>query len=190
MAHERLVVGGGCFWCVEAIYKDLLGVESVVSGYAGGNVPNPTYRQVCDGQTGHAEVVEVTYDPEFLSREELLRLFFVTHDPTTLNRQGGDYGTQYRSVIFYANAEEKAVAEKVMQQISEEKIWPNPLVTTLEPLHEFYPAEDYHQDYFTRYESAGPVERMGMNASYCAAVIEPKVAKFRKEYSGKLRRKS
>jgi peptide-methionine (S)-S-oxide reductase len=184
----ELVLGGGCFWCVEAIFERYEGVEAVVSGYAGGHVPNPTYQAVCSGTTGHAEVVKVVYDPAKVTAEELLGIFFTTHDPTQLNRQGPDTGTQYRSVVFYRDEAEKAVIQKVIAQIEAEKVWPRPIVTTLEPLTVFYEAEEAHQDYYERFEKAGPLERMGMNAGYCANVIEPKVRKFREKYAAKLRK--
>lgn len=186
---KTLVIAGGCFWCVEAIFEDLIGVTKVESGYTGGKKENPTYREVCEGTTGHAEAVRLTYEPSKVSRDDLLRIFFTTHDPTQLNRQGGDVGTQYRSAIFFASDEEKAAAEKIIAEITKEKIWDAPIVTTLEPLGKFYMAEDYHQNYFERYEKASDSERAGMNAGYCRAVIEPKVSKFRKKYADKLRKK-
>jgi peptide-methionine (S)-S-oxide reductase len=179
MAQQEVVtLAGGCFWCLEAVYLDLRGVEKVVSGYAGGHVPNPTYREVCSGLTGHAEVVQVAFDPAVVSFRELLQIFFTIHDPTTLNRQGADVGTQYRSAIFYHDAAQKATAEAVMAEVTAEKVWPNPLVTQLEPLTKFYPAEEYHQDYFARNPSQ----------PYCQVVVAPKVSKFRKQYVGMLKR--
>jgi peptide-methionine (S)-S-oxide reductase len=179
MAQQAVAtLAGGCFWCLEAVYLDLRGVESVVSGYAGGHVPNPTYREVCSGLTGHAEVVQVAFDPAVVSYRELLQIFFTIHDPTTLNRQGADVGTQYRSAIFYHDDAQKATAEAVMAEVTAEKIWPNPLVTQLEPLAKFYPAEEYHQDYFARNPSQ----------PYCQVVVAPKVSKFRKQYVGMLKR--
>ncbi len=175
-AHATL--GGGCFWCLEAVYVDLRGVERVVSGYAGGDLPNPTYRQVCTGQTGHAEVVQITFDPQQLSYHDLLRVFFTIHDPTTLNRQGNDVGSQYRSVIFYHDDEQRRIAEVVMAEITAAGIWSSPLVTELQPLTLFYPAEDYHQDYYTN-NSYQP---------YCQIVIAPKVAKFRRLYADRLKK--
>jgi len=176
--QEVATLAGGCFWCLEAVYLDLRGVERVVSGYAGGHVPNPTYREVCSGLTGHAEVVQVAFDPAVVSYRELLQIFFTIHDPTTLNRQGADVGTQYRSAIFYHDDAQKATAEAVMAEVTAEKIWPNPLVTQLEPLAKFYPAEEYHQDYFARNPSQ----------PYCQVVVAPKVSKFRKQYVGMLKR--
>lgn len=176
--QEVATLAGGCFWCLEAVYLDLRGVEKVVSGYAGGHVPNPTYREVCSGLTGHAEVVQVAFDPAVVSYRELLQVFFTIHDPTTLNRQGADVGTQYRSAIFYHDDAQKATAEAVMAEVTAEKIWPNPLVTELAPLAKFYPAEEYHQDYFARNPSQ----------PYCQVVVAPKVSKFRKQYVGMLKR--
>lgn len=187
---KELVLGAGCFWCVEAIFEDLIGVSSVESGYAGGENPNPTYEEVCSGQTGHAEVIKITYDPKLITADDLLHIFFTVHDPTTLNRQGGDSGTQYRSVVFYADPETKALAEKVKADIEREKIWRDPIVTTLEPLKNYATAEAYHQNYFEKFEKAGTMERMKMNSGYCSVVIEPKVRKFREKYAAKLRKKS
>jgi peptide-methionine (S)-S-oxide reductase len=186
---QTLVLGAGCFWCVETIFEDLIGVLDVESGYAGGAKPGVTYAEVCTGTTGHAEVIKIAFDPKEISREDLLRLFFVVHDPTTLNRQGPDTGTQYRSAIFVASDEEKAIAERIRKEIVSEKIWKDPIVTTIEPLKNYTRAEDYHQDYFVRYEKATPLERAGMNAGYCAAIIEPKVKKFREKYAAKLKKK-
>ena len=178
MSQELATLAGGCFWCLEAVYLDLRGVEKVVSGYAGGHVPNPTYREVCSGLTGHAEVVQVAFDPTVVSFREILQVFFTIHDPTTLNRQGADVGTQYRSAIFYHDDVQKSTAEAVMTEVAAEKIWPNPLVTQLEPLTKFYPAEAYHQDYFARNPSQPS----------CQVVVAPKVSKFRKQFIGKLKR--
>lgn len=175
--QELATLAGGCFWCLEAVYLDLRGVDKVVSGYAGGHVPNPTYREVCSGLTGHAEVVQVTFDPGVVSYRELLQVFFTIHDPTTLNRQGADVGTQYRSAIFYHDDAQRQAAEAVMAEVTAQKIWPNPLVTQLEPLTKFYPAEDYHQDYFAR----------NPGQPYCQVVIAPKVSKFRKQFIGRLK---
>jgi methionine-S-sulfoxide reductase len=186
---KELVVAGGCFWCVEAIFEELRGVSKVVSGYTGGKVANPTYEQVCQGITGHAEAVKIYYDPSQISEDDLLRVFFTTHDPTTLNRQGPDSGTQYRSAIFYASDEQKANAQKIIAEIKKESIWKDPIVTTLEPLTKFYVAEEYHQNYYDAYEKGGTIQRMKMNAGYCAAIIEPKVVKFRKMYQDKLNNK-
>lgn len=170
-------MGGGCFWCLEAVFLQLRGVESVVSGYSGGRRPSPTYNQVCSGATGHAEVVQVTFDDEVISYADLLRVFFHIHDPTTLNRQGNDVGTQYRSVIFAHNEEQAAVAEDIKLEILESDYWGGPLVTEITPLSEFYPAEEYHQDYFAR-NPAQP---------YCLATIPPKLEKLKKNFSRFLR---
>jgi peptide-methionine (S)-S-oxide reductase len=174
---EITTLGGGCFWCLEAVYDELEGVLDVVSGYAGGHVPDPDYKSVCRGTTGHAEVVQVTFDPEVISFKEILEVFFSIHDPTTLNRQGADVGTQYRSAIFYHSQEQKATAEQVISEFEIEKIWPNPIVTEVTELDAFYPAEDYHQEYYKRNPYQG----------YCRAVIAPKVAKFRKKYAARLK---
>ena len=188
MNLQTIVLAGGCFWCVEAIYRDLKGVEAVENGYAGGDKPGVTYEQVLTGNTGHAEAVKIDFDPKTISTDDILRIFFATHDPTTLNRQGNDVGTQYRSAIFYANDAEKALAERILAEVEKEKIWPNPIVTTIEPLRNYTRAEDYHQDYFARYEKASEAEKARMNAGYCALVIEPKVRKFREKYAAKLRK--
>jgi peptide-methionine (S)-S-oxide reductase len=174
---EIATLAGGCFWCLEAVYDELKGVVDVVSGYAGGHVANPSYQQVCNGDTGHAEVVRVAFDPTKISYREILEVFFTIHDPTTLNRQGADVGTQYRSAIFYHSDEQKKIAEEVMAEISAEGIWKNPLVTQLESAPEFYPAEEYHQEYFAR----------NPNQGYCQVVVAPKVAKFRSKFLSKLR---
>jgi peptide-methionine (S)-S-oxide reductase len=174
---EVATLGGGCFWCLEAVYLELRGVEKVVSGYAGGHVVQPTYEQVCGKKTGHAEVVQVTYDPAVVSYRELLQVFFTIHDPTTLNRQGADVGPQYRSVIFYHNADQKETAEAVMREITAEGIWGAPLVTELVELPAFYPAEDYHQNYYARNPYQG----------YCQVVIAPKVSKLRQKFIEKLK---
>lgn len=175
--NETATLGGGCFWCLEAVYDDLEGVTSVESGYAGGAVPNPSYKAVCTGNTGHAEVVQVNFDPEVVSYRDLMRIFFTIHDPTTLNRQGADVGTQYRSAIFYHSPEQKETAEKVMGEIEAAQIWSDPIVTEITPISQFYPAEDYHQEYFARNPEQG----------YCRVVIAPKVAKFRKLYLERLK---
>ncbi len=175
---EVATLGGGCFWCLEAVYEELKGVEKVESGYSGGSVPDPTYRQVCTGTTGHAEVVQVTFDPEVVSFREILEVFFTIHDPTTLNRQGGDVGTQYRSAIFYHSSEQRTVAEQVIAELEAEHVYDSPIVTELAPFTTFYPAETYHQDYFAR----------NPNQPYCAAVIAPKVSKFRRRYLERLAR--
>lgn len=184
-----LVVGAGCFWCVEVIFEELEGVHSVESGYAGGKRSGSTYEEVCSGTTGHAEVVKIAYDPKKVSAADLLRLFFVVHDPTTLNRQGPDHGTQYRSAIFFSTPAEKVLAEKIRAEIAGDKIWKNPIVTTIEPLVNYTRAEEYHQDYFARYEKASDAERAKMNAGYCAVIVEPKVRKFREKYASRLKKK-
>jgi peptide-methionine (S)-S-oxide reductase len=176
--QEVATLGGGCFWCLEPIFKDLRGVDQVVSGYAGGAMPHPTYEQVCSGATGHAEVVQITFDPSVISFRELLEVFFTIHDPTTLNRQGADVGTQYRSAIFTHSAEQTATAEAVIAELNKDGPWDRPIVTEITPLRAFYPAEEYHQDYFIR----------NPGQSYCRIVIAPKVAKFRKQYLEKLAR--
>jgi peptide-methionine (S)-S-oxide reductase len=170
--------GGGCFWCLEPVFDDLRGVLSVESGYAGGHVPNPTYAQVCSGNTGHAEVVQVVFDPREISYKDLLRVFFSIHDPTTLNRQGADAGTQYRSVIFYHSDEQKAQAEEIIKSLQDEGVWNRQIVTQVVPFEAFYRAEDYHQEYFAN-NPAQP---------YCNVVIAPKVAKFRKQYTQMLKK--
>jgi peptide-methionine (S)-S-oxide reductase len=172
---EVATLAGGCFWCLEAVYDEMKGVESVESGYMGGRTPKPTYREVCDGQTGHAEVVRITFDPAVVSFRELLEVFFVIHDPTTLNRQGNDAGTQYRSAIFYHSPEQKAVAEELMASLNAAKLWDGPIVTELTSASTFHMAEDYHQEYFSR-NPAQP---------YCMFVVAPKVIKFRKEFLAK-----
>ncbi len=174
---EIATFGGGCFWCTEAVFKELKGIEKVESGYSGGTVPNPSYRQVCTGRTGHAEVVQVTFDPNIISFGDILRVFFTVHDPTTLNRQGGDVGTQYRSIILYHNNEQKAVAEQVIKEITAEGIWDGQIVTQVVPFEAFYKAEDYHQKYFEN----------NPRQSYCQIVIAPKVSKFREHYREKLK---
>lgn len=174
---ETATFGAGCFWCVEAIFQDLKGVQQVVSGYAGGAVENPTYQHICTGTTGHAEVVQLTFDPETISFEDLLYVFWRTHDPTTLNRQGADVGTQYRSAIFYHSEEQKTIAEKSKQETGASELWPDPIVTEIAPFRDFYKAEEYHQDYY----------RLNPSQPYCQVVIDPKVRKFRKEYQDKLK---
>jgi len=175
--REVITVGGGCFWCLEAIFEQLQGVVQVASGYAGGTVPNPTYKAVCTGTTGHAESIQVTFDPKRISLKDLLTIFFTMHDPTTLNRQGADVGTQYRSVIFYRTAAQQAVAEQVIKEITAAKIWDAPIVTAVVPFKAFYKAEDYHQEYY----------RLHGEQPYCRAVIAPKVAKFRDHFRDKLK---
>lgn len=173
---QTATFGGGCFWCSEAVFQNIKGVEKVVSGYSGGNAPgHPTYREVCSGLTGHAEVVQITFDASIISFEDILVVFMTTHDPTTLNRQGGDVGTQYRSVIYYHDGEQKEIAEKVLKEV--DKYFDNPVVTELSPLDVFYKAEDYHQNYYQQNQSQG----------YCSFVITPKLAKLRKLHAEKLR---
>ncbi len=175
---ETVTLGAGCFWCVEAIYQRLEGVEKVQSGYSGGAVKNPTYEQVCTGRTGHAEVIQVTFDPKKIPLNDLLAVFFKTHDPTTLNKQGADVGTQYRSAIFYHSTEQKAIAEQVKKETEAAKVWDDPIVTEISPFTEFYAAEEYHQDYYNQ-NSYQP---------YCMMVINPKLSKFKKEFSNKLKK--
>lgn len=180
MENKKLQIatfGGGCFWCTEAIFQEIKGVEKVVSGYSGGNAPGkPTYREVCSGLTGHAEVVQVTFDPNVISYKDILVIFMSTHDPTTLNRQGGDHGTQYRSVIFYHDDSQKEFAEVVLKEVS--TYFDDPIVTEISPLDIFYKAEDYHQDYYVNNQDQG----------YCNFVIAPKISKLRKQYADKLKK--
>jgi peptide-methionine (S)-S-oxide reductase len=176
-SKELATLAGGCFWCLEAVYKELRGVERVVSGYAGGHVERPTYREVCDGTTGHAEVVQITFDPALVSYRELLEVFFTIHDPTTPNRQGADVGTQYRSAVFYHTPEQRETAEQVIAEMEAARVWDSPIVTEVSPLAEFYPAEDYHQDYFEKNPSQ----------PYCRAVVAPKVSKFRRLFLDRLK---
>ena len=171
------VFGGGCFWCTEAVFDELRGVKSVVSGYAGGSTKNPTYEEVCGGGTGHAEVIKIDFDPTEIAFKDLLTVFFATHDPTTLNRQGNDVGTQYRSAIFYANEEQKREAEAFIRELNDSKVFGNPVVTTLEPLGEFYEAEDYHQKYYAN----NPYQ------PYCQYMIPPKLNKLHKQFSALLK---
>jgi peptide-methionine (S)-S-oxide reductase len=173
---EVATLGGGCFWCVEAIYQDVQGVHKVVSGYAGGKIDNPTYQQVCMGTTGHAEVVQITFDPDVISYDDILYIFWRTHDPTTLNRQGADVGTQYRSVIYTHSDGQKTIAEKSKADTDASDLWPNSIVTEISPFTSFYEAESYHQDYY----SQNPQQ------PYCMAVIDPKVKKFKKQFADKL----
>ena len=175
--HAVTTLAGGCFWCLEAAFSDLKGVERVESGYAGGSVPNPSYEAVCTGKTGHAEVVQITFDPQVMSFRDLLHVFFTIHDPTTLNQQGGDVGTQYRSAVFYHSPGQKAEVERVIAELKAEKVWDDAIVTEVKPLEKFYPAEEYHRDYYRRNPTQG----------YCRAVIAPKVAKIRKLYMDKLK---
>jgi peptide-methionine (S)-S-oxide reductase len=178
MAKEIITLGGGCFWCVEAVYDQLKGVEDVVSGYSGGHVVNPTYQQVCNKTTGHAEVIQVTFDNEQISLGEILDVFFTVHDPTTPNRQGNDVGPQYRSAIFTHSDEQKRVAEEKIKEITAAKLWDNPIVTEVTPFKNFYAAEDYHQRFFEQ----NPEQQ------YCRFIVAPKVAKFRKQYISKLKK--
>ncbi|MBK9634631.1 MAG: bifunctional methionine sulfoxide reductase B/A protein [Bacteroidetes bacterium] len=178
--NDTIILGGGCFWCVEAIYQNLEGVVSVSSGYAGGSVKNPTYKAVCSGTTGHAEVIEIVFDKAKTSLDEIFKVFFVVHDPTTLNRQGADAGTQYRSTIMYRNENQRTIAKSLIDQLEKEKVYDNPIVTTLEPLSVYYKAEDYHQDYFNNNKSQG----------YCQMVIQPKIDKFEKIFKDRLKKKN
>lgn len=174
---EVTTLGGGCFWCTEAVFSQLKGVEEIEPGYSGGNVENPSYEQVSTGKTGHAEVAQITFDPAVISFKEILQIFFSTHDPTSLNRQGADIGTQYRSVIFYHDDEQKAIAEQVIKEFSDEGAFDAPIVTQVEPLKAFYKAEDYHREYYKRHPEQ----------PYCRVVIAPKIAKFRQLYLSKLK---
>ncbi len=174
---ETATFAGGCFWCTEAVFDRLKGVSKVTSGYTGGHVPNPTYRQVCEGTTGHAEGIQIVYDPKVITYDQLLDVFFHTHDPTTLNRQGADTGTQYRSSVFYHNEEQKAAAKKMIDKLNAEGEFDDPIVTKLEKLEKWYPAEDYHQEYF----------KLNGRQPYCQVVISPKIAKFRKRYKAMLK---
>lgn len=178
MSTQTAILAGGCFWCLEAVFDDLKGVEAVESGYSGGHVPHPTYKQVCTGETGHAEVVRVTFDPTVITYRDLLKVFFAIHDPTTLNRQGHDVGTQYRSAIFYLDEEQKRTAEEVIAELTAAQLWPNPIVTEVTKFDAFYMAEDYHQEYFAH----NPFQ------PYCMAVVAPKVTKFRKQFVERLKR--
>ena len=174
---EKATFGAGCFWCIEAVFQDLAGVESVVSGYMGGKIKNPTYREVCSGRTGHAEVAQITYDPSIISFTDLLEVFWKTHDPTTLNRQGNDVGSQYRSAVFYHNEEQKQLAEKYKQELDASGAFGKPIVTEITEAETFFPAEDYHQNYFKNNPGEG----------YCSFVIRPKVEKFKKVFGDKLK---
>ncbi len=175
MPQETTTLAGGCFWCLEAVYADLKGILKVESGYSGGITSNPSYQAVCTGETGHAEVVQISFEPEIISFDDLLRVFFSIHNPTTLNRQGADVGTQYRSAIFYHSLEQKEIAEQIMAETTEQ--WANPIVTEIVPFEKFYPAEAYHQNYFAN----------NANQPYCRAVVAPKVEKFRKTFEFKLK---
>ena len=177
-SKEIATLAGGCFWCLEAVFDELKGVETVISGYMGGKAENPTYEQVCGGKTGHAEVVQITFDPAVISFAEILEVFFVIHDPTTLNRQGNDVGTQYRSAVFYHSPEQKAIAEGVVTRLNAAKLWKSPIVTEITPAQPFYAAEDYHQKYFKNNPDQG----------YCSFVVAPKVAKFRSKFFAKLKK--
>ncbi len=170
---EVAILAGGCFWCLEAVFKEIAGVEKIVSGYTGGITVNPTYEQVCTGKTGHAEAVQVSFDPSRISYREILEIFFSIHDPTTLNRQGADMGAQYRSVIFYDSEQQKTIAEDLIAELNTAHLWKNPVVTQIVPLHTFYSAEEYHQGYFANHPEQG----------YCRAVISPKLSKFRQQWS-------
>jgi peptide-methionine (S)-S-oxide reductase len=174
---QHIILGGGCFWCIEAVFQLFEGVEDLMPGYAGGNTPNPSYREVCSGSTGHAEVVRLTFNPEQLSLKEVLRIFFHAHDPTTLNRQGNDVGTQYRSAIYYHDAEQKKVIDSVIQDIEEARVWGRPIVTEVAALDTFYPAEEYHKNYFQDHPSQ----------PYCNIVIGPKVKKMKEIFSQQLK---
>jgi peptide-methionine (S)-S-oxide reductase len=176
MAEEQAILAGGCFWCTEAIFKDVIGVSRVESGYTGGHVADPTYKQVCGGDTGHAEAVRLTFDPGVISYDDILDIYFATHDPTQLNRQGNDVGTQYRSAIFPHDAAQEAAARAAIERAQAQ--WTAPIVTTIEPLGRWYPAEDYHQDYFAREGDRNP---------YCMAVIDPKLRKFRKSFAERVK---
>ena len=174
---ETATLGGGCFWCLEPVFEELTGVQDVVVGYSGGMTPKPDYQQVCTGMTGHAEVIQVKFDTRVISYEDILRVFFSIHDPTTLNRQGADVGTQYRSIILYNNEQQKAAAEQVLGEMQDQDLWSNPVVTEIVPLQSFYKAEEYHQGYFKKNPYQG----------YCTVVIAPKVAKFRKQFRERLK---
>nr|WP_243636391.1 peptide-methionine (S)-S-oxide reductase MsrA [Flavobacterium aquariorum] len=176
---ETITLGGGCYWCVEAVYENLKGVKSVVSGFSGGKIANPSYEEVCSGTTGHAEVVQITFDKNVTNLDEIFKVFFTVHDPTTLNRQGADRGTQYRSVIFYNNEEQKKSAQSIIAELNKAKVYKDPIVTTVEPFTKFYKAEDYHQNYYAN----------NKNQPYCQMVIQPKLEKFEKVFKDKLKTK-
>jgi peptide-methionine (S)-S-oxide reductase len=179
MAQQEIAtLGGGCFWCLEAVYNEMEGVQSAISGYMGGHVVNPDYRAVCTGTTGHVEVVQVTFDPAVNTYREILEVFFAIHDPTTRDRQGNDVGSQYRSVIFYHNDEQRRIAEDTIRELQAQELWPRPIVTDVRPAETFYAAEDYHQNYFRNNPGQG----------YCAFIVAPKVAKFRQKFAEKMRR--
>ncbi|AOW08095.1 peptide-methionine (S)-S-oxide reductase MsrA [Flavobacterium gilvum] len=177
--YETITLGGGCYWCIEAVYQNLKGVKSVVSGFSGGKTVNPSYEEVCSGTTGHAEVVQITFDKNVTNINEIFKVFFTVHDPTTLNRQSADIGTQYRSVIFYNNEEQKQAAQSIIAELNNAKVYPKPIVTTVEPFTKFYEAEDYHQDYYAN----------NKDKPYCQLVIQPKLEKFEKIFKDKLKRK-
>ncbi len=174
--YEKATLGAGCFWCIEAVFQDIIGVQSVVSGYTGGEKPNPTYKDICTGQSGHAEVAQLVYDPEVISFEEILEIFWTTHDPTTLNRQGNDVGTQYRSAIFYHNEKQRQIGEKSMKEFAP-TVWNDPIVTEISPLGDFYIAEDYHQNFY----------KLNPNYGYCRIIINPKIAKLKEKFAHKLK---
>jgi methionine-S-sulfoxide reductase len=176
--NDEITLGGGCFWCLDAIYREIRGVEKVLSGYSGGSVANPTYEEVCTGSTGHAEVVQITFNPRIITAEKLLQIFFVIHDPTTLNRQGADVGTQYRSIIFYRNQKQKDVIDKVTGELKKDNVYKNPIVTEIVPFQYFYAAEDYHQDYYSQ----------NKEQSYCRVIINPKLEKFKKTFRDNLKK--
>jgi peptide-methionine (S)-S-oxide reductase len=176
---ETITIGGGCYWCVEAVYENLMGVQSVVSGFSGGKTPNPSYEEVSSGRTGYAEVVQITYDKKITNLDEIFKVFFTVHDPTTLNRQGADEGPQYRSVIFYKNEEQKKAAQSIIAALKKAKVYDDPIVTTLEPFTKFYKAEAYHQNYYQN----------NKNQQYCQMVIQPKIAKFEKIFKNRLKKK-
>lgn len=175
--HQVATLAGGCFWCIESAFNSVDGVESAISGYAGGQSDSPSYEAVCRGDTGHAEVVQVTFDADSISYREILEIFFALHDPTQLNRQGNDVGTQYRSAIFYHNDEQRHQAEAIIQEMTDDEIWPDPIVTEVEPINNYHPAEDYHQNYF----------KNNPQNQYCAMVVAPKLAKFKKTFASRLR---
>jgi len=177
---EVATLAGGCFWCIEAVFREVDGVESIISGYTGGTTVNPTYQQVCTGKTGHAEAVQVSFNPSKISYREILEIFFSVHDPTTLNQQGADKGTQYRSAIFYHNEQQKAIAEEIIGELDKARLWKKPIVTQIAQLDKFYHAEDYHREYFSRHPEQ----------AYCQIVISPKVDKFRKQWAKRLNRRS
>ena len=176
---ETITIGGGCYWCVEAVYENLMGVQSVVSGFAGGKTANPSYEEVSSGRTGYAEVVQITFDKTITNLDEIFKVFFTVHDPTTLNKQGADEGTQYRSVIFYKNEEQKLAAQSIIAALKKAKVYDDPIVTTLEPFTKFYKAEAYHQNYYQN----------NKNQPYCQMVIQPKIAKFEKIFKNRLKKK-